>query len=387
MKIIVAPDSFKGSISSTEAAAAIHRGLLAGSSNLDITSIPMADGGEGTVEALTMILEGRLIKKEVTDPLGRRVNASYGWVESSKTAIVETAAASGLPLLTKEELHPLSATTYGTGELLEDALDRGAETIILGLGGSATVDAGTGCFQALGATFHNAKGERLDMNGRELGNVASINTNQLHNRVQNVHWIIASDVTNPLLGEEGAVSVFGPQKGVQQEQQEAFESNMTHYADVLEAHLGQKLRDKEGSGAAGGFGFTLYGLLPHSTVQSGFQLIAQWSHLHERIKGADLVLTGEGKLDEQSLYGKVPVGIARIAKTYNVPCVAFAGTIEGDVSGSKQEGLLTVLPIVDAPMSLEEAMERGDMLLQRAATRFMEIRKLDTNNTLGEVTP
>ncbi|SFF73159.1 glycerate kinase [Halobacillus alkaliphilus] len=383
MRIIVAPDSFKGSMSSAKACSAVESGVRSYSPSCDIKSIPIADGGEGTVEAIVKISGGEIVSEMVRDPLGREVVAEYGWVNETKTAIVETAAASGLPRLKSEELNPLKASTYGTGQLIQAALDRGAERIILGLGGSATVDAGTGCFQALGVKYFNDEGTELKMNGEALQHVAKIETQDAAERFKEVEWIIASDVTNPLLGEQGAISVFGPQKGVAAGSLPYFESAMQRYASALEHHTGKVVRDHEGSGAAGGFGFTLFSLLENLHVESGFELIAQLGELENHIKDADLVITGEGKMDMQTFYGKGPIGIGRLARKASVPCIAFTGKSEGDMSLAKEEGISAVLPIVDEPMTLKEAMECGPELLKRASRRFMEIYHLKQQR--GEV--
>ncbi|QST01030.1 glycerate kinase [Pontibacillus sp. ALD_SL1] len=377
MKVIVAPDSFKGSLSGKEVCEAVTIGIHAYDSDIEVQSIPIADGGEGTAEAFTTILGGQLISERVEDPLGRPVDASFGWVEETKTAIVETAAASGLPLLQQGELNPYKASTYGTGQLITAALDHGAEQIILGLGGSATVDAGSGCFQALGVKFLDQEGGEMKMNGGALRHVSKIDTSQIDRRAQNVQWLIASDVTNPLLGKQGAISVFGPQKGVQEEDIPAFETGMEHYADLLETATGATYQSKDGSGAAGGFGFTLYALLKHVRVESGFTLMARLGELESRMRDADLVITGEGKIDEQTLYGKGPIGIARLAKEIGVPCVGFAGKMQGDLTRLKDEGLLSVLPIVEEPVTLEEAMQSSSMLLQHASKRCMEVYHLN----------
>ncbi|ARI76385.1 glycerate kinase [Halobacillus mangrovi] len=376
MRIIVAPDSYKGSMSSAEACAAIESGVKDYDPSYHIESIPIADGGEGTVEALVTILEGEIILEKVFDPLGREVTAEYGWINETKTAIVETAAASGLPRLKEEELKPSAASTYGTGQLIQAALERGAKRIILGLGGSATVDAGTGCFQALGVKFLNDEGKELEMNGKALQHVTKIETDTISELSNQVEWIIASDVTNPLLGPEGAISVFGPQKGVSAAHLTEFESGMERYASVVEQHTEKVVRNYEGSGAAGGFGFTLFSLLENLKVESGFELIAKQGELEKLISDADLVITGEGKIDTQTLYGKGPIGIARLARKARVPCIAFTGKSEGDMRRAKDEGLLSVLPIVDEPMTLKEAMESGPELLRKASRRCMEIYHL-----------
>ncbi|MGR3766385.1 glycerate kinase [Rossellomorea sp. NS-SX7] len=379
MKAVIAPDSFKGSMTSIQAAEAIKEGLIKVNPSYKTVLIPMADGGEGTVEALCAILNGELVSAEVRDPLGRRVTASYGWLEETSTAVIETAAASGLPLLKNDELNPAIASTYGTGELVKKALDRGAKRIIIGLGGSATVDGGTGFLQALGVRFFDQNGKELDGGGGMLSAIDSIDSNDLDQRLRHVEIIAASDVTNPLLGTEGAVSVFGPQKGVSEDRIAQFETGMEHFAEKTVAHTGVDYRMEEGSGAAGGFGYALHSFL-HPVFESGFKIIAKLSNLEAHIKEASIVFTGEGKVDAQSLYGKVPIGISRIAREHGVPTVAFTGKIEGNLEKAAAEGLSLVMPIVDEPMSLESAMENGSVLLEKAASRLMKIYELIHEN-------
>jgi glycerate 2-kinase len=377
MKIVIAPDSFKGSMTSIEAAAAIQRGVEQVNPSLDTTVIPMADGGEGTVEAILSILGGEKMERRVSDPLGRPIPAYFGWLPETKTAVIETAAASGLPLLTRSELNPADTSTYGSGELVLRALDLGVRRIIIGLGGSATVDGGTGFLQALGVRFLDDKGDELPLGGKILGHVNAIDSSELDSRLHEVEWVVASDVTNPLLGEEGAVCVFGPQKGVTKDKLMTFEAGMKHYAQKVREHTGIDCILENGSGAAGGFGFTLKSFF-NPSFQSGFSLIAELGGLHNEIKEATLVLTGEGKMDAQSLYGKVPVGIGRIAKEYHVPTVAFTGELEGTTQNISSEGISLVFPIVDSPMSLDEAMKNGSKLLEKAAERLM--RAITLNN-------
>ncbi|MFD2670731.1 glycerate kinase [Marinicrinis sediminis] len=375
MKIVVAPDSFKGSMSSTAAANQIEAGFRSVDPLLEIVQIPMADGGEGTVDAILAAVGGERVTVPALDPLGRPITACYGWLAASKTAVIETAAASGLPLLTADERNPFLTSTYGTGQLIKAALDHGAETLVLGIGGSATVDAGTGCFQALGVRFANAKGEELNMCGGKLGEVEQIDVAELDPRLRHTRIQIASDVTNPLLGNEGAVVVFGPQKGLREEEFSAFEKAMTHYAQVMSMTTGTDYIHAAGSGAAGGFGFTLLSLLKVE-MKSGLLLMSEWSRLEERIAAADLVITGEGRMDAQSLYGKVPVGIARLARPYEVPVVAFTGQMSGEMTTFQQEGLALVCPIVDRPMGLDEAIREGEALLYEASARLMETLRL-----------
>lgn len=374
MKIVIAPDSFKGSVTSTSAAAKIEDGIKQENRDIETIKIPVADGGEGTVDAFLTFMDGVKVIESVEDPLGRSIQAEYGWVEDTKTAIIETASASGLPLLTEAEKNPLKASTYGTGQLVKSALNQGAKKIIIGLGGSATVDAGTGFLEALGVRFLDENQKPLRGSGECIGKVKSIDYTQLDPRFNDVEITIASDVTNPLLGENGAVYIFGPQKGIQSEELEEFESNMKHYASVVNEAVAKNVIDSPGSGAAGGFGFSLLSFL-QVEMRSGFELIAEKSNLEMHIKNADLVITGEGKLDTQSLNGKVPIGIARIAKKYDVPVIVFTGQFEGDLAKLKQEGIYLVVPIVDQVMTLPDAMKTGEVLLERAASRL--IRTID----------
>jgi glycerate 2-kinase len=379
MKAVIAPDSFKGSMTSIQAAEAIKEGIRKVNPSIESILIPMADGGEGTVEALCTILNGELVSAEVKDPLGRKVTASYGWMEQTGTAVIETAAASGLPLLTNDELNPDIASTYGTGELMKNAMDRGAKRIIIGLGGSATVDGGTGFLQALGVRFLDKNGHELTGGGGILCNIDTIDSTDLDQRLRHVEIIAASDVTNPLLGTEGAVFVFGPQKGVTTERLTEFEEGMKNFAKKTTAHIGVDYRMEEGSGAAGGFGYALHSFL-QPVFESGFKIVAQLSNLETHIKESSIVFTGEGKVDAQSLYGKVPIGIARIARKHQVPAVAFTGKVEGDIEEASAEGLSLVMPIVDEPMSLEYAMENGSSLLEKAASRMMRVYEIIKEN-------
>jgi glycerate 2-kinase len=371
MKVVIAPDSFKGSVSSTKAASLIEQSIKLMNEGIETVMIPMADGGEGTVDAFLAIFGGERIEETVEDPLGREISAFYGWIDRDQTAIIETAAASGLPLLKEEELNPYQASTYGTGQLIKSALNKGAKKIIVGLGGSATVDAGTGCLQALGVRFLDKQGAELRACGENLRNIYSIDDSKLDARLRNTEIIVASDVMNPLLGPNGAVYVFGPQKGVKEHELPIFEEYMSHYATVVIQTVQKDETNSPGSGAAGGFGFSLQSFLSIQ-MMSGFELIAKLSLLEEHIKEADLVITGEGKFDSQSLYGKVPIGIARIAKKYYTPVVVFAGNIEDNLDSLESQGISLIYPIVDGIMTLQEAMENGCELIKRTTRRFFK---------------
>lgn len=368
MRVVVAPDSFKGSLTSIAAAEAISAGLRDAFPNVICHAIPMADGGEGTVEAVVAVTGGESVCTPATDPLGRPLAAAFGWVPDRRLAVVEMAAASGLPLLADEERDPTRATTHGTGEVVRAALDRGARTLILGLGGSATTDGGAGLLRALGARL-------LDARGREvagiLDGVAEVDLSGLDPRLRDLDLTLACDVSNPLLGADGAVAVFGPQKGVTAALAPALEDAMAAYAEALTRACGRDCRDTPGAGAAGGLGFGVMAALG-GTVRSGFELISELGDLAGAMRAADFAVTGEGRLDAQSLFGKVPVGIARLGRRTGTPVVAFAGLVEGDPAMFRAEGLAATIPIVDAPMPLSQALADAPALLRRAAGRFMQ---------------
>lgn len=377
MKIVVAPDSFKGSIESKEAAHIISQAIQDFDASIEVVEIPMADGGEGTVQAMLHILGGEEIICEVEDPLGRPIRAGYGWLPIEKTAIIETASASGLPLLTKLELDPARASSFGTGQLVKDALDRGAEKIIIGLGGSATVDAGVGLFQALGLKAFDENGKNIERVGGRLDLIQGLDFQSLDDRLQKVKIIVASDVTSPLLGPDGAVYVFGPQKGIKESNLKSFEAGMASFSEVMKRTISKDCTLMPGSGAAGGIGFTLLSLV-EVEFQSGLDLVVEMSDFRKHLKNTDLVITGEGKIDGQSVLGKVPVGLSRIAKDKGIPVVAIAGGIGEDTDRLKLEGIEAVLSIVDGPMPIEEAMQNGKKLLYEATKRMLHLVEIGT---------
>jgi len=383
MKIIISPDSFKGSMTTLDAANQIEAGIKAVFPKAQIWKIPMADGGEGTVDTFLGLTGGEQIKQLVLDPCGRPVEASYCWSDKDKTAIIETAAASGLTLVPEPERNPEHLTTFGTGQLIKHALEQGAVKIILGLGGSATVDGGTGCLQALGIKFFDRNDNELHGNGISLSLIERIDYTGLDSRLNKVEFIMASDVKNPLLGEQGAVYVFGPQKGLEASKLNDYERYMGHFADRVEEATGRDERNTAGAGAAGGLGFGLLSFLPKLQVMSGFELIASLTSLEDLMKQADLVITGEGKFDSQSFQGKVPVGISRMAMPYDVPVVVFAGTVEGNPINAQEEGIRMVIPIVDQIMTLDQAMMQGKLLLFRSVKRFFETVHLSKDNFAG----
>lgn len=375
MNIVIAPDSFKGSMSSSEAAAVIQSGIISVFENSLITTVPIADGGEGTIEAIIIPLSGEKISVTVEDPLGREINGYFGWVSDTSTAIVETAVASGLTLLKKDELNPLLASTYGTGQLMKAALDQGAKRIIIGIGGSATVDAGVGFLQALGVRYYDENNRFIERIGGQLANIHRIDITLLDKRLDDVEIIVACDVTNSLLGPNGAIYIFGPQKGVTDNQIEQLETGMASFAKLTEQMVGRKLEVAQGSGAAGGFGFSLMSYLD-VTLQSGFDLVAELTSLQQLIDQADLVISGEGKLDKQTLFGKGPIGVCEMAKKKQVPVFLFAGSVDTIFLEAVRKENIVAVPILHQCIPVEEAMAQGPKLLFQATQTTMKALKI-----------
>lgn len=361
MRILIAPDKFKGSISASAAARAIADGLREGGLDAECVLAPIADGGEGFAESMGLALGAKWIELKAQDPIGREVPCRYAWVESDKLAIIEMAEASGLWRLKPEERDPLRANTYGTGQLMRDAIERGAKKILVGLGGSATTDGGIGMAAALGYDIITSDNDDLDpIPGNLIALVRIENTNV----IEMPEIIAACDVQNPLLGERGAARVFGPQKGADPKTVTHLEASLTQLAEVVTESLECDFKDTPGAGAAGGIG---YGLMSFcgAKVRSGFDLLAETVGLEAKIKEADLVITGEGRLDAQTLEGKGPAGVAQLARKHGKPALAFGGGIDAEA-----ENLFdATVPIIDQPIPLDEAMRRGAELLQRAARR------------------
>jgi len=328
----------------------------------------MADGGEGTVQALIDSTSGKLIFDRVHDPLGREIESFFGLLGDNKTAVIEMAAASGIELLKNSEKDPMITSSFGTGELMRAALDEGSKKIILGIGGSATNDGGAGMIQALGAQLLDEEGKELKPGAVYLKQLQDIKLDDLDPRLQSTSFIVASDVNNPLLGENGATKIFGPQKGADNLKIEILEKNLEHFANITESCLGKKFRDYPGAGAAGGLGFSAMAFLK-ANLNPGFDVVAQLTNLEESIKKADLVITGEGKLDAQTRHGKTPFGVAQLAKKYNIPVIAFAGKTDIKSMELYKDDFIEIIPIVSAKISLREAMENASDLLCNAASK------------------
>ncbi len=363
MEVVIAIDSMKGSLSSLEAGAAAREGILRVYPQARVRVFPLADGGEGTTQALTQGLGGQLATLRVTGPQGAPVTARYGVL--GNRAVLEMAAAAGLTL--DKRLDPLKATTYGVGELIRDAIARGCRDFIVGLGGSATNDGGMGMLQALGYVFRDANGRVLSGCGESLEKVAAIDSSTAIPELAECRFRAACDVQNPLCGPLGATFVFGPQKGAAGETLERLENGMVHFARVCGEFLGQDLSQAPGTGAAGGMGFAFRAFLD-GTLTPGIQLVLDAIGLEKAIPGADVVVTGEGRLDGQTAMGKVPVGVAGLAKKYGKPVIALSGCVTEDAGQCNAAGIDAFFPILRTVVPLEEAMEAGTAEKNMAAT-------------------
>lgn len=372
MRIVVAPDSFKESLPARAVCEAIAEGIARGWRGAEVVSVPMADGGEGTVAALVAATGGRLHTARATDPLGRPIAAAFGILGDGATAVIEMAAASGLELVAPAERNPLVTTTYGTGELIRAALDRKVRRIIVGIGGSATVDGGVGAAAALGATFLNAAGEPIGRGGGALAHLEHISLANLDRRVERVKIEVACDVENPLVGPTGAARVYGPQKGATPEMVEQLEANLAHLATVIERNLGLAVAMAPGAGAAGGLGAGLMTFLG-ATLRPGVDLVMDAVGLEKIVAGADLVVTGEGRVDRQSLHGKTIIGVARAAQRHGVPVVALAGALGEGWQGVLEAGICACFCLADRPMTQSESMARTAELLTEAGEQLARL--------------
>ncbi|CDH23615.1 glycerate kinase [Xenorhabdus bovienii] len=358
MKIVVAPDSFKESLSALQVAEAIEQGFREIFPQATYIRLPMADGGEGTVESLVAATGGQRISCSVTDPLGQPVDAFFGLLGDGKTAVIEMAAASGLHLVPMEQRNPLITTSYGTGELILAALEHGVQKLILGIGGSATNDGGAGMMQALGAKLWDGDSRILPWGGAALIRLESINLSSLDPRLNQLEITVACDVNNPLCGEWGASAIFGPQKGATPEMVKVLDSALHHYGMKIESLTGKKVIDVAGAGAAGGMGASLLGCLD-AKLQSGIEIVINILKLEEAIQEADLVITGEGRMDSQTIQGKTPIGVARVAKKFGIPTIALVGGMSRDYHVVHQHGLDAVFSIVPGACSLSDALANG----------------------------
>lgn len=375
MKIVIAPDSWKESLSALEVATAIEDGFRQIFPDAEVVKIPMADGGEGTVEAMVAATQGRIVTLSVTGPLGEPVEAFYGLSGDDKQAFIEMAAASGLESVPTARRDPRITTSWGTGELIRHALDAGVRHIIIGLGGSATNDGGAGMVQALGAGLLDAQGEQIAGGGEALSQLERIDTRRLDPRLAECRIEVACDVTNPLTGEEGATAVFGPQKGATPDMVRQLDEALTHYGKIIERDLDKSVLTLKGGGAAGGMGVALYAFCG-AELRQGVEIVTEALSLDAAVRHADLVITGEGRIDSQTIHGKVPIGVARVAKRYDIPVIGIAGSLTTDVGVVYDHGLDAIFSVIPRICTLDEALENAADNLRMNARNIAAVMKL-----------
>jgi len=366
MKVVIAPDSYKGCLGAPEVAEAIGRGVRSALPAAGIVLVPMADGGEGTVRALVSATEGKLMRRRVRGPLGAPVWAEFGILGDGRTAVIEMAAASGLPLVPPAKRNPLTTTTYGTGQLIAAGLDLGCRKFIVGIGGSATNDGGAGMAQALGVRLLDRRGRPLPPGGGALGHLDKIDPSRLHAEARKAQFVVACDVDNPLTGPRGASAVYGPQKGATPAMVTTLDRNLKHFARVLARDLAKRVEHVRGSGAAGGLGAGMMAFLG-ARVRPGVEIIVEAVGLRRLLKGASLAITGEGAVDVQTAFGKTVAGVARVAKRLGVPVVVLAGSLGEGYEGAARAGVDAFFSIAPGPLSLQQAMHNAPRLLEDCA--------------------
>ncbi len=374
MKILIAPDSFKDCLRAREVAEALSCGIQKVLPQAKIRMIPMADGGEGTVESVIDATGGQLNKLQVNDPLMRRISSFYGVSGDGNTAVIEMAAASGLELLKPGERNPWITSTFGTGELILHAIQAGCRKILLGIGGSATNDGGLGMAEALGIRFLDANGDSVHQGGGAVGDVRQIVMAGLDPRIAETEIMVACDVTNPLTGSHGASFVYGPQKGANEEMVEGLDKNLAHLARLIAEQMDKEIDIVPGAGAAGGLGAGLMAFIGARLVR-GFDMVAETVSFEESVQWADLVITGEGKMDSQTRFGKTPMGVAKMAKKHGLPVIGVAGTLE-DAEKLYKEGFDVLMPIQEKPSDLAAALENAPLLLERTGERIARMLKI-----------
>lgn len=375
MKIVIAPDSYKESLSALEVASAIEAGFREIFPEAEYVKIPVADGGEGTVEAMVAATQGNIVRLTVTGPLGKPVEAFYGLSGDERTAFIEMAAASGLELVPAAQRDPLITTSFGTGELIKDALDRGVDHFIIGIGGSATNDGGSGMMQALGAQLLDEHGKQIAYGGGALPQLARIDIEQLDARIKQCRFEVACDVSNPLTGDKGASAIFGPQKGATPELVQQLDKALEHYATLIHRDLDIDVLHIDGGGAAGGMGAALHAFC-QAELRSGIEIVTEALGLAEQVKDADLVITGEGRIDSQSINGKVPIGVAKVAKQFNKPVIGIAGSLTADVGVVHQHGLDAVFSVLFSICSLDDALANAAQNVRLTARNVAAVIKL-----------
>lgn len=377
-KIIIAPDSFKESMTALEVAQSIQKGFKKIFSSVEYTCVPMADGGEGTVQSLADALNANIRTLTVTGPLQSKVKAMYAFAADEKLAIIEMASASGLHLAEPKNRDPKITTTFGTGELIKDALEQGAKRIILGIGGSATNDGGAGAAQALGIKLLDEDNKEINVGGAALSSLAKIDMSEVHPLLKDCAIDVACDVDNPLLGDRGASAIYGPQKGADPQCVAELDQSLTHFANILTSTFQKDVRNIPGAGAAGGLGAGMLAFF-NARLEPGIKLVLEATNFKSHLLNADLVITGEGRLDHQTPYGKTPVGVAKAAKELGIPVIAFAGQLGDGYEAIFNNGIDAAFSIVPGVLPLSVAMENGDRFLSEAAEQVARVIALKSS--------
>jgi glycerate kinase len=375
MNIVIAPDSFKESLTALQVASEIEAGFREIFPDATYRKLPMADGGEGTVQAMVDATQGRRVDCGVTGPLGERVAAFYGLTGGDAVAVIEMAAASGLELLAPPQRNPLKTTSFGTGELIRHAVDAGVRRFVLGVGGSATNDGGAGMAQALGARLLDARGDQIGPGGGELARLERIDVSSLDPRIHDCVFDVACDVSNPLVGPQGASAVFGPQKGADPEMVDRLDANLRHYAQAIQRDLGRDVADVPGAGAGGGIAAAMMVFL-NGRLRPGAEIVTEAIGLEEAVRDADLVVTGEGRIDGQTIRGKTPVGVARVARQHGKPVIGIGGCLARDAHAVHGHGIDAVFSAVRCPCTVEEALREAAFNVRSAARNIAAALKL-----------
>ena len=372
MKIVIAPQAFKGSLSALNVANAVQKGVRRIFPDAQILTCPVADGGDGTLETLVESSGGKIMETNVADPTGKPIVAQWGAMGDGNTAVIEMARTSGLALLTLEERDPLNATTYGLGEIIVSALNKGFRKFIVGIGGSATNDAGAGMAQALGIRLMDREGRNLVFGGAALQNLSVIDTSSIDQRVLESNFQIACDVNNPLTGPEGASAVYGPQKGATEENVRQLDSALGVFAEVTKRDLGKDISNLEGAGAAGGLGAGMIAFV-EGHLRAGVDIVLDTVNLAEKLESVDLVITGEGSIDFQTVYNKAPIGVARMAKARGIPTIGISGMLGKNYQIVHNHGIDAALSIANGPISLEESLQNAPSLISEAVEESLRL--------------
>ena len=375
MKILVAPQEFKGSISALSVAEAAETGVMRVFPEAEVVLCSVADGGDGTLETLVEVSGGEVRTCSVQNPIGETITAQWGAMGDGVTAVIEMARTSGLALLSLDERDPLNSSTFGLGQAILEALNQGFRKVIVGIGGSATNDAGAGMAQALGATLLNAEGKSIPFGGAALADLRSIDISKMDTRIENSQFMVACDVSNPLTGDEGASAVYGPQKGATPEMVAQLDNALLNFAEIVKKDIGKNVSEISGAGAAGGLGAGMLAFMG-AELKAGVDIVLETVQLREKLSDVDLVITGEGGMDFQTVYNKAPIGVARIAGEFNIPTIAIAGLLGQNFTVVHDHGIRAATSIVDGPISLEESSERASELISNSveeSLRFISV--------------